>query len=63
MEVRFLEDYERYRQGDIADLRIEAACELIKLGIAEQYEPEAATLEPSENAMLPRARGRKVRHA
>ncbi len=71
MKVRFVESYGYYRPGDVARYPTPAACELIKHGIAEQWEPqppeppvyggllEAATLEPTENAMLPRAKGRR----
>jgi hypothetical protein len=51
--------------GDIAEVDEEEARRLIHAGFAEEiYEggfvPEAASIEPPENAAMPRARGRKL---
>lgn len=64
MKVRIsadLSDHLRsYQAGEVCELPEDQAARWLEAGLAEAVtdEPEAATIEPEENAAMPRARKR-----
>ena len=65
MQIEFLEAVAganfAYRPGEIADLHEDSARDFLKAGLARLATgtPEAAVVAAPENAMAPRARGRR----